>query len=79
MPVPSLSLSSTSFLAPKHRTSGLSLNWVTIQQKQMSGKTHQRKAQSASPRSQDLGPGARVFQQAREEGASETGEAGLAV
>lgn len=35
MPVPSLSLSSPPFLAPKHRTSGLPLDWVTSQQEQI--------------------------------------------
>lgn len=58
MPLPSLSLSSGPFLAPKHRSSGLPFDGVTSQQEQMSGRhIRERSSPGASLGSQYLGMG----------------------
>ena len=72
------SLFSVSFLAPKHRTFCLSLDWVTCQQEQKSGKARQEKASPGSPRSQKRSPVPELSNNSGRR-CPRTGEAGLAV
>lgn len=67
-----------SFLAPKHRTSRLSLDWVTCQPEQKSGEARQEQAGPGSPPSQELSPVPELSSNSGRR-CLRTGEAGLAV
>lgn len=65
------SLFSMPFPAPKHRTSCLSLDWVTCREKQMSGEAHRGKASPSFTTVSRTEPGSQSFPTTREEVAPE--------